>query len=354
MFTRMDAPTPQGQLDFLQNVQRLLEEGTFTATYKFALLLALADLCVERGQDTGDSFVLGTAALAEKFIAYYWRQARPYPKAAIRPSGDAVLRQNTGQPAAVLTALRGLTEQGLSLAEAQRSPDWAGLVGKVTGIIRVMPLWKLQIIGQAPVEFLYPHEGNGQSIELRPGVMFCFRRFYGLVTDLVRGGWVRYVRRHNQDILGSSDLDQFLFGSERGDLGIYLPILREMQEDRCFYCGREVRGADEQSHIDHFIPWSRFPVDLGHNFVLAHGGCNLDKSDHLAATEHLARWAERNDTMGAPLAERFNQARIVHDLAGSRQIVRWAYRHACSVGAMTWQRGKQFTTLSPDWVNFVD
>ena len=57
----MDEPTPQAQLDFLQNIQRLLEEGTFTATYKFALLLALADLCVERGTDTGAAFPVQTA-----------------------------------------------------------------------------------------------------------------------------------------------------------------------------------------------------------------------------------------------------------------------------------------------------
>ncbi len=155
----MDEPTPQAQLDFLQNVQRLLEEGTFTATYKFALLLALADLCVERGADTGDAFQVQTSSLAEKFIAYYWRQTRPYSavSASAQLDGDLVLRQNTGQPAAVLTALRVLIDQGLTLPDVQRSPAWSRLVNKVAGIIRVMPLWKLQVIGQEPVDFLYRH-----------------------------------------------------------------------------------------------------------------------------------------------------------------------------------------------------
>jgi hypothetical protein len=31
------------------NIQRLLDEGSFVATYKFALLLALAELSIERG-----------------------------------------------------------------------------------------------------------------------------------------------------------------------------------------------------------------------------------------------------------------------------------------------------------------
>jgi len=34
------------QIRFLLNVQRLPTEGQFTATYKFALLMALADLSI--------------------------------------------------------------------------------------------------------------------------------------------------------------------------------------------------------------------------------------------------------------------------------------------------------------------
>ena len=35
-------------LEFLRKIQRLLSEGEFVATYKFALLQALADLSVEQ------------------------------------------------------------------------------------------------------------------------------------------------------------------------------------------------------------------------------------------------------------------------------------------------------------------
>ena len=40
-------------IQFLINVQRLLDEGLFVATYKFALLLSLADLAIELGDDSG-------------------------------------------------------------------------------------------------------------------------------------------------------------------------------------------------------------------------------------------------------------------------------------------------------------
>ena len=42
----MQPPAPEDQIRFLTNVQRLLAEGLFTATYKYALIAALADLSV--------------------------------------------------------------------------------------------------------------------------------------------------------------------------------------------------------------------------------------------------------------------------------------------------------------------
>ena len=46
-------PSSDEQIKFLVNLQRLLDEGQFVASYKFALLLALADLSVEHGDDSG-------------------------------------------------------------------------------------------------------------------------------------------------------------------------------------------------------------------------------------------------------------------------------------------------------------
>ena len=70
------------QLQFLVNLQRLLDEGQFVASYKFALLLALADLAIEQGDESGGPLQLSTEAIAGKFIQYYWRQAVPYPSSS--------------------------------------------------------------------------------------------------------------------------------------------------------------------------------------------------------------------------------------------------------------------------------
>jgi hypothetical protein len=45
--------------------------------------------------------------------------------------------------------------------------------------------------------------------------------------------------------------------------------------------------------VDHFVPWSRHPLDEIENLVLAHRSCNQNKSDRLAAVPHIEQWALR-------------------------------------------------------------
>ncbi len=75
----MGFPDEREQLQFLFKIQRLLGEGSFTASYKFALLNALADIAVEKGHETGEPHWISLEDIAEKFIQYYWPQSAPYP-----------------------------------------------------------------------------------------------------------------------------------------------------------------------------------------------------------------------------------------------------------------------------------
>lgn len=102
---------PIDELTFLRKLQRLLDEGEFTATYKLALLNALADLSVERSPAPDGSLHLPLTAIAEKFIEYYWPQVKPFRAVAGAP---AVLRQNTvpRPPEGVARGVRGRFVEG--------------------------------------------------------------------------------------------------------------------------------------------------------------------------------------------------------------------------------------------------
>lgn len=345
----MNIPSPEKQLEFLSNIQLLLAEGQFVATYKFALLQALADICIEQGFDTGAELEIQSRTISEKFVIYYWPQARDYFGGAASGQG-ARLRFATGKPAAIVSRVREIQEEGFeSVLRAKRGCRWKRLITKVDGVVREQPLWKLQTVGGRPLEFLYPNEPGARAILLKPGVMFCLRRFHGIVTDLTKAAWVLYVRRLNADLLGTpNDLDQFLFGSQRAALDAYAPVLREVQGGRCFYCDRAL-PANETPQVDHFIPWVRYPVDLGHNFVLADRRCNASKGDHLAAVAHLSKWTERNRTAGRALQEAFDRLGLLHDLEASRRIAYWAYARVAESGGLTWVRSAIFEPLGPGW-----
>ena len=340
-------PTAEEQLAFLRKLRRLLDEGQFTATYKYALLHAIADLCVTKGDDSGASLPLSTRDIAEQFLQLYWRQAAPFPGT----DTDRPLKQNTGKQAAVVRVLReARAEYGGRPPRVEAGEEWRSVVAQLERTVRVMPLWKLQTVGGERLEFLYEDraDAGAREIVLLPGVAYCFRQFYTLVTDMVQGAWTQHIRRTNDALLGAgSELRSFLFGTARRDLSKYREILRDVQQDECFYCRRRLRA--DAAAVDHFVPWRRYPFDLGHNFVLAHGGCNGSKGDRLAAVEHLRRWRERNLGGLYDLGARFDDAGLVHDAGASLQITRWAYDQVARAEGQVWVKGNELVRLTGEW-----
>lgn len=346
-------PTPADQLAFLNNMQRLLNEGDFSATYKFALLAALADLSIEHDIAPDGTLTLSIRDIAAKFIAYYWPQTSPFVPVAAEES-PAVLQQNTGGQASVIKLIDQFKSRHtpkLALA-AKDTRHWDRLVSAVASIVIKMPLWRLQTVGAGEAANVFLYENTGGSVEaitLFPGVASSFRQFHGLITRLVQSAWVMQIHRikGNQGLLGSgADLHEFLFGSERSTLDMYRPLLTDLQRNTCFYCHRPISGSGE---VDHFIPWSRYPIDLGHNFVLAHKTCNSSKSDLLADAEHLARWLERNAVHATTLAQEFNAMAVRHDLDTSLRITHWAYEQTARAGGYVWSGKNRIHPLAPSW-----
>ena len=136
-------------------------------------------------------------------------------------------------------------------------------------------------------------------------------------------------------------------GASASDLGAARAILEELQAGRCFYCAKPV--PRQAGHVNHFIPWSKYSVHLGHNFVVAHQSCNSAKADHLAAAEFLAAWAQRNAEHRSYLAEQFSLHNVLHDLPTSARIANWAYEQTFEAGGLTWLKREEMVPLPMDW-----
>lgn len=352
-------PSAEDQVRFLLNVQRLLGEGSFVATYKFALLHALADLALSEGDDTATEMVLETSKIAERMVELYWPQAAEHVggahihSLAAAGSGAQTIRQilqNSGRQAEIIGHITRASDAG-SLGRVRRDARvWKRLVADVDVTLRKMPLWKLQTIGGDAVEFLYANDPakSARTIQLRSGVAYCLRAYHGLVTELARGAWLRFVRRQNPGLeQGAVDLASFLFGRERGSLDVFRAPLREVQSGGCFYCHRPL--AADAGHVDHFIPWARYAADIPHNFVLAHGSCNGRKSDFLASEAHLERWVVRNDVHADVFADVAGRELFERSSSRAAGVARWAYGQTEASRLRVWLGGKDFEHLSGAW-----
>jgi hypothetical protein len=351
----MTAPSESDLIRFLEQLQRLLVEGRFSTTYKYALLLSLAELAVERGADDGSPLVLSIHDLADKFIALYWRQTSPFGGA----DGVSEVLYQSHERDREARVLRLLAEMravaGDNISSLRTSDRYSELRREVARTIREQPLWKLQRVEPDVIEFLYPQVGSGSTVELRGSAVVGFRRFRAFVAELVESAWVRFVREvaRNRVLIGPhADLHEHLFGRPRAALAQFGDALADLQSGRCLYCDAAVdRGVAE---VDHFIPWARYPSDLGHNLVLSHATCNARKSDLLAAEPHIERWCERNALPAARAA--FDGAGITHHFATTLRVADWAYSTAERRQESVWRSarsGSERVRLTPEWARIL-
>jgi hypothetical protein len=283
----------------------------------------------------------------------YWRQAAPYEANGASGTG-LVLHQNQGRQASAISRLVRLRNdmQGSrsTLAEARRTADWGQLVGKMRSLLKSMPLWRLQRVGREDIRFLYEAGPGTDFITLLPGVACHLRERAPLIRRLAETEWLRFLLslKQNQPMLGRAvGLSEFLFGSDRAALALKVrKPLQELQDGRCFYCQRSVAAA---ACIDHFIPWSRYPRDLVHNLVLAHGACNSLKSDRLGGEIYLERWAEFVTDHDADLRRLGTDVGLLVDRATSVAVAEWSYGHAERVQAEVWLGGTEYGHLSANW-----
>jgi 5-methylcytosine-specific restriction endonuclease McrA len=347
-------PSAEAQLAFLAKLQRLFAEGDFTATYKFALLIALADLAVEFGRDDASELTLSTRQLGERFIHLYWRHAIPYGAGRLGAQ-PGVLVQNAGAQAAVVSAIASFRAAvpDASPQAAARHPTYTSLVSAVSQTVSAQPLNYLQNFAGGTDEFLYQRAGPGQ-IRLKPGVTYCLRRFQPLVQQLARSHWVSHIKgnRRNHGILGDADdLEAFLFQTSRQSLQAMAEGLRRIDGPTCFYCGQTVASSVD---VDHFVPFSQYPRDLAHNFVLTHPACNRSKSDMLAAKRHLERWLLRLQKNADAVAEVGFGAGLVVDVAVCRRVTAWSYSSALASGGSAWAAPSEFEAVDASYIAYFD
>jgi 5-methylcytosine-specific restriction endonuclease McrA len=358
----------RGAIGFGEKVLELLDEGRYTATYKYAVMLALLDLCLECTQSSGaPPDMVTTRQIADKIVEIYWPQTVPF---AVRARA-VVLRQNMTGQAEIVSAILRFRERH---APEPTVPRWQSRMAARTAYERLvrtiewklieMPLPRLQVMGQSQRPFIYEmnwdqhveqrdvasyQAGEASTFDnrvlLKPKVGEYLLQLAGLLRPLIQRRWAAMVAQLNR--LEESQLEVFLFGGDRTQTAKIRAGLWEIQGRRCFYCDSRIREPGH-GEVDHFVPWSRYPDDGLDNLVVAERTCNGFKSSSLAAAEHLTRWARRlvegssGHTQLADLAQRASWDRHTdRSLSAARAIYL-----RLPLDARLWLRAKEF--VAPD------
>lgn len=367
----------RGPIALAEKVLSLLDEGTFVATYKYAVLLGLIDVCMENTSPTGEApEMVTTRQLAEKVLEIYWPQSVPFHYPSFPE--PTVLTQNRGTPDSQAAILRAIVEfrrehasdasAPLTRARVSAPEQFEDLVQFIEWKLIQMPLPRVQYFGRTHDEFLYSiswdrdvqmgavseyqqggHSSFDNRIQLKSDVGEYLVLLNGLLRPFIHRQWASMVARMNE--LEESRLEDFLFGPRRIPLDTVRPGLRELQGNRCFYCDDPLRGSGRRrAEVDHFIPWARYPNNAIENLVVAHERCNGRKSDLLAAPQHLSRWRARFDSelLKAPeLEEVAEEAAWESAPERSVSVTRAIYLRLPS-DAQLWKRGEEYVEAEPE------
>lgn len=343
-----------------ERLLQVIDEGRRTATYKLALLLALLDACATNADEQGRApEALHTREIARHVLRIYLPQVREYLGAAADPTH---LKQITNKQSAVLGAVLRLhlAAQAAGLKRLEQielhlSEEYEACLDKVEHTFARYPILLLQVVGKEHRPFLYDvdwkqsvslaalHTTGGGLVRFRPGAGDHLLRLAPLVRPLIELHWIQMVASINNIDLESEKLRAHLFGTERKAFPPVLRAgLRDVQDNRCFYCGNVLSTKTE---VDHFIPWSRWPNDAIENLVLA-DMCNNHKRDHLAAKDHVERWRTHLEHHDSDLVDISSSASWISERARSLAVARTAYFHL-PAGTPLWFSIGSFTDDDP-------
>ena len=312
----------------------------------------MVNLTIESGVSDDRECSISYHQFAEQFIQLYWTQALPYSD----QSSDSVLRQSsTKGQASVINGILSLQNNtkttSLTIARIQNTGLWQSTIKDIASTIKKYPAKYLQSAeDKVSREFLYIYDAKEKIITLKPGIAYCFTRFSKIVNKLCQQYWTEFVRknRHNQPYFSDDvDLQKFLFHQSRQNLKVLESILIDTQQGQCFYCHKNLKNNIE---VDHFIPWSKYPIDTTHNFVLTDHSCNNSKRDYLAEELFYEKWLERNQRHGHTIEQQAKTIGFITNQQRSETISQWAYQIAVEHDDLVWspKQSIKLRTINPD------
>jgi len=352
----------QDAIALAERVLAILEEGSFSSTYKYALFIAILDLCIEKTEASGaPPSSLTTRELAVKVVELCWHHVAPYGT-----HGTLRFGGGRGEQAEILRRIEnvrarwgGERSDTVFRFQTVHTEQYERLLDFVEWKLIEMPIPRLQRLGRGEEDrFLYEYNwpmpvrrsvvtayqkkapaAFANSLSLKPSVAEGLVRLNGLLRPIFYREWAVRVAKLNN--LPEAGLESFLFDVDRASLDLVRKPLCDLQGWRCFYCNERISSRPD---VDHFIPWSRYRDNGLDNLVTAHGRCNNSKRDFLASAEHVEHWVERTRMLDADLTVLAQACGWPRDRDRSAAVARAVYLRL-PASARLWRSPDEFDPM---------
>ncbi|MFC4409003.1 HNH endonuclease domain-containing protein [Chungangia koreensis] len=140
---------------------------------------------------------------------------------------------------------------------------------------------------------IYDFDNKQEMLQFNPSFYSFFQRYQRVLKYLSNYHLALFMEKFNEAGDTQALLTKVENVSKRSSLDSFYQILSSLFDGTCFYCGKEIKKK-EQTHVDHFIPWSFVQSDQLWNLVISCPTCNMSKSDKLANSMYLEALIDRN------------------------------------------------------------
>ena len=281
---------------YMKDVARIMIRGSFSNSYKFALLRSLADFGSSPGRG---GQILPIDKLAYKFIEYYWPLSLLFQlRQETDPSKPPIVMKEIKQIADVL----GLSpETKLETFQRQHPEQLENLLERIAdrrdGAFRdVIPRFHNVRGGKIKARLFEfdPENYLKEGITIKPKARSFLKDNHHTLDLLAIGGWVKFTEKYTS----APKLFEKIQGLKPNRLGLsdYRKFFLGHGKAKCFYCSNPLETTPD---VDHVIPWSYVAENKVWNLVLACKDCNGSggKSNRLPHGEFVKALIQRNNSI---------------------------------------------------------
>ncbi|MBK5201888.1 MAG: HNH endonuclease [Spirochaetaceae bacterium] len=142
---------------------------------------------------------------------------------------------------------------------------------------------------------LYQFSKKEHKIWINPGVYRILMRLKNTFEKMNYFEWMKFLEKCNDDDKLNSLSNKIDNSTKRSNLNLYRNFLLLNGQHRCAYCGKEISRLENNTPVDHIIPWSFVKDDRLWNLTLTCQTCNSKKSNKLPLRDYIIITEKRND-----------------------------------------------------------